>query len=97
MPRKRKLTPAAVRKIFKSPETAAAMAPQYGVSTGMIHMIRQGRRYHEITEGIIAPKRARGHQKFPTANPKFDIDALADAIVDRLIARLQGRNRRVSN
>jgi hypothetical protein len=91
MPRKRKLTPTAVRKIFKSREIAAAIAPQYGVSAGMIHMIRQGRRYHEITEGIIAPKRARGRQKSLTVNPKVDIDALADAVLDRLIARLRGR------
>jgi hypothetical protein len=90
MPRKRKLTPAAVRKIFKSREIAAAIAPQYGVSAGMIHMIRQGRRYHEITEGLIAPKKPRGRHKSLTANPKFDIDALAGAIVDRLIARIRG-------
>jgi hypothetical protein len=90
MPRKRKLTPAAVRKIFKSRETAAAIAPQYGVSAGMIHMIRRGRRYHEITEGIIPPKKTRGRQKSLTANPNFDVDALADAILDRLIARLRG-------
>jgi transposase-like protein len=91
MPRKRKLTPAAVRKIFQSSDTAAAIAPQFGVSAGMIHMIRQGRRYNEITQGLVAPKRARGRRAATKQTAQLDLGALADAILDRLVARLRGR------
>ena len=93
MPRKGKLTRAAVRRIFQSPNTAASLAPEYGVSDGLIHMIRQGRRYQEFTRDLVASKRTRGRRKSmtPSRQVNVDIDALADAILDRLVKRLRGR------
>ena len=89
MPRKRKLTPAAVRRIFKSAGSAKALAERYGVSTNLVHMIRQGRRHEKITAGLAAPKRVGGRKASRPAEVKIDIRALADALLERLIARLR--------
>jgi hypothetical protein len=90
MPRRRKLTPAAVRNIYKSTETAKTQAERFGVSANLVYMIRQGRRHQGLTKGIAAPVRKRGRR---SANPGggMDLNVLADRIIDRLVARLKAR------
>ena len=92
MARTRKLTPAAVRKIFSSSETAKALSDRYGVSQNMIYLIRSGRAHKALTKGLATPKRSRGGRpKSSVIGTKGAIDALADALLDRLIARFRGR------
>jgi hypothetical protein len=91
MPRKRKLTPAAVRRIFKSNETAKALGTRYGVSQNMIYLIRSGRAHQGLTKGLPARDRQRRGRPATAANVNIDIKALADALLDRLIARLRSR------
>jgi len=83
MPRKRKLTPAAVRRIFKSNETAKTLGTRYGVSQNMIYLVRSGRAHKKLTKALAGSKRSRG------SDLKIDINALADALLDRIIARLR--------
>jgi hypothetical protein len=92
MPRKRKLTPVAVRKIFASSETAKSLGERYGVSQNMIYLIRSRRSHKALTKGLVAPKRSPGGRpKSSVVGTKGAIDALADALLDRLIARFRGR------
>ena len=91
MARKGKLGSAAVRKIFKSVETAKALGSRYGVSQNMIYLIRAGRAHQKVTSGLAAPKRTRGRRSAATPDARIDIDKLADALLARIIARLRGR------
>lgn len=91
MPRRRKLTNAAVRKIFKSDETAKALGAHHGVSQNMIYLIRSGRAHQKLTNGLAAPTRKRGRGSSRVSDVQIDIKALANALVDRLIARLGKR------
>ena len=94
MPRRRKLTNAAVRNIFTSQETAKALGARYGVSINMIYLIRSGRAHGKITAGLPAPKRTRGRRAAVVRDVKIDVKALADALIERLATRLMGRRRR---
>jgi hypothetical protein len=88
MARKRKLNSAQIREIFRSREPAKALSQQFGVSQQMIYLIRSGRYYADITGG---PKRARkaSRSALLSAQPSVDVNALADAVIDRLIKRLR--------
>lgn len=88
MARPKKLTPAAVRSIFKSTEPATKVGPRFGVSTNLIYLIRSGRIHKKITSNLAVPKKAKGRQRAATIAANIDMDALADAIIDRLMARL---------
>lgn len=91
MARTRKFTNAAVRKIFKSDETAKALGARHGVSQNMIYLIRSRRAHQEITNGLAAPLRTRGRGRRRATDVEIDIKALANALADRLIARLGKR------
>jgi hypothetical protein len=88
MARKRKLNSAQIREIFRSREPTKALSQQFGVSQQMIYLIRSGRYYPDITGG---PKRARkaSRSALLSAQPSVDVNALADAVIDRLIKRLR--------
>ena len=88
MARARKLNSSKIRKIFQSPETAKALSRRFGVSTQMIYLIRSGGYYGDITKGL---KRAGkvGRDALHAVQPRIDINALADAVLDRLIKRLR--------
>jgi len=100
MARLRKLTPAAIRDIFKSGETAKALGVRYGVSQHMIYLIRSGRAHRSLTNRMPVQKRGRGR---PASAKKgraasvgraelagINVKALADALLDRFMARLLG-------
>ncbi len=87
MARRGKLTPSAVRKIFKSEATAAALSSQYGVSQNMIYLIRSGRAHQRIT-GTLTPAKTRLSRQAARGS-RIDINALADALLDRLVKRLR--------
>ena len=92
MPRKRKLTPAAVRKIYQSDETAKVLGSRHGVSQNMVYLIRSGRAHQRTTKGLVAANPPRGRRPaFSAASAKIDIDALADALIKRIVARLRAR------
>jgi hypothetical protein len=91
MARKRKLTPATVRKIFKSADTGKALAAQFGVSQHMIYLIRSGRAHQKTTTGLDTPKRSRGRKASRVPSSNIDMNALADALLDRFMARFLGR------
>jgi hypothetical protein len=89
MPRKHKLSAAAVRKIYTSKESAQSLSARYGVSPNSVYLIRQGRRRQDVTrsltKGTVTRKRRAPRR---TVEPT-DMKALADAVLDRLIARLK--------
>jgi hypothetical protein len=89
--RRGKLTPNAVRAISKSPESAVATARRFKVSGQFDYLIRAGRIHKAITARLTAPVRKGRRQITPRTGIKFDINALADAILDRLVKRLRGR------
>ena len=93
MARPRKLTPAAVRKIFKSTGSAPTLAKQFGVSANLVYLIRNGRIHKKVTGAMAAPARALGRQRTTGGSANIDVKALADAIIDRLSARLFSRGR----
>jgi len=84
-----------VRKIFTSKETAKALSTHHGVSVNMVYLIRSGRAHGKLTEGLPAPRRTRGRRATYARDVKIDIKALANAVVDGLVARLAGRRRRL--
>ena len=89
MPRRQKLSDAAVRKIYASKDSAKELSTQYGVSVNTVYLIRQGRRRQDVT-GASAARRvgARRQVRRPAERP-VDINALADAVIDRLLKRLK--------
>lgn len=89
MPRKSKLTPAAVRRICASKVSAKDLAAQYGVTPNYIYAIRQGRSRRDVTRGQAAAKVRRGRKPIRARTGEIDINALADALIDRVIARLK--------
>ena len=91
MARARKLKPAAVRAIFKSTEPATKVGPKFGVSTNLIYLIRAGRIHKQITAKMSPPVKARGRQRGAAAPANLDMTALADAIIDRLLARFSSK------
>jgi hypothetical protein len=93
MPRRRKLTDAAVRKIYTSPDTAKALSARHGVSVNMVYLIRSGRAHGRLTDGLAAPRRAQGRRASSARDVKINVKALADALLERLAARLVGRRR----
>jgi hypothetical protein len=85
MARKSKLRPAQIRQIYRSTETAKALGTRYDISQQMIYLIKGGRVHKRITKGLTRrSKSAPAHTQ-----ATIDIDALADAIVNRLIKRLR--------
>jgi hypothetical protein len=87
MARVKRLKPATVRTIFKSTEAAPRVAVRFGVSTNLVYLIRQGKIHKKITARLTRPARTtlRGRPSSIAAN--INIKVLADAIVDRLVAR----------
>jgi hypothetical protein len=94
MARPKKLTPAAVRRIFKSTGSAPTIAKQFGVSANLVYLIRTGRIHKKATVAMAAPARPRERQRATGGSANIDVKALADAIIDRLSARLFSRGRR---
>ncbi len=97
MPRRQKLSDAAVRRIYASKNSAKELSTQYGVSVNTVYLIRQGRRRQDVTGASTArsvkPSTARGvkqgRQVRRPAERQVDINALADAVIDRLLKRLK--------
>ena len=99
MARLRKLTPASIRDIFKSDETAKALGARYGVSQHMIYLIRSGRAHRNLTHRMPVQKRGRGRPASAKSGKvsaglgaieQINVKALADALLDRFMARLLG-------
>ena len=98
MARPRKLNRTAVRAIFRSPDTAAEIAPRFHVSTALVSQIRQKRRYQDVTRGLKVPRRSRGRRRAEEnlRRPRRDaieFTRLVDAVVDRLMRRLRRTTR----
>ena len=91
MARPGKLTPAAVRAIFKSTESAPKVAGRFGVSTNLVYLIRQRKIHKKVTATLASPSRANGRSRRVPSASGVDVKSLADAIIDRLIARLSSR------
>lgn len=89
MPRKSKLSPAAVSRICASKESAKDLAARYGVTASYVYSIRRGRGRKDVAGAPPAAKVRRGQKPIRARNGEMDINALADALVDRLIARLK--------
>ena len=89
MARLRKLTPAKIRKIFQSRETAQALGTRFGISQQMVYLIRSGRAHAVITRGLNRGKDAK--RVSAASERSLNVNRLADAIVDRLIKRLKAR------
>ena len=94
MARPKKLTPAAVRRIFKSTGSAPTIAKQFGVSANLVYLIRNGRIHKKVTGAMAAPARARGRRGSADTAANINVNALADAIIDRLSVRLFSRGSR---
>ena len=88
MARAKKLTPAAARAIFKSTESAPKVAARFGVSTNLIYLIRQGKIHKKVTAKLATPSRVNGRSRLAPSVANIDIKSLADAIIDRFMARL---------
>lgn len=103
MARLRKLTPGAIRGIFKSKETAKALGARYGVSQHMIYLIRAGRAHRHLTDSMPVRKRTRGRpaginpahsaRTVRAGGAPINLTALADALLDRFMVRLLGSKR----
>jgi len=92
--RRRKLSPAQVRAIFKSREPAVKTAAKYGVSPNLVYVIQARHIHKAITQNMKAPRRTRRRGRAGSARAgtvRVDLNKLADAIVKRLISRLRGR------
>ena len=87
MARKSKLRPAQIRQIYRSQETAKALGERYGLSPQMIYLIKSGRAHDKITRGVKRGTRKVARRK--TKEAALNINALADAIIDRVIKRLR--------
>jgi hypothetical protein len=90
----RKLSAAQVRSIFKSRESAAAVARQFKISQPLVYLIRSRRIHQHLTERLQEPTRStRGSKPKVKGNtPAFSGQAsnqLAQAIVERFFSRLQ--------
>jgi hypothetical protein len=83
MDRRRKVSDSDIRQIFRSAEPAPVLSKQFGISEQMVYLIRSGRAHSRITQGLHKPTATRA------AADKVVIIAIADAIIDRLIARLR--------
>jgi hypothetical protein len=94
MARPKKLTPAAVKSIFKSSDPAAKVGARFGVSTNLVYLIRSGRIHKKITSTMSAPAKAPAKQRAATIAAGINMNALADAIIDRLMARLFAKSGR---
>lgn len=93
MARRRKLTPAQIRSIFKSTDPAAKIAARHKVSQTLVYLI-QGRKIHgAITKSIRAPRRTRRRRAGfvgRAATVRIDLDRLANKIVKVFLSRLRG-------
>lgn len=87
MAKKRKLAPAVVRTIFKSTDSAPAVARRFKVSANLVYLIRSKRIHKAVTARLKAPLR----RATARARIQIDIDRLADAIVKRIADRLRGK------
>ena len=89
MPRRQKLSDDAVRKIYTSKNSAKELSAQYGVSVNTVYLIRQGRRRQDVTGASPARGVKQRRQVRRPAERPVDINALADAVIDRLLKRLK--------
>jgi len=86
----RKLSPAQVRAIFTSRDSAVEVAKKFKVSQNLVYLIWSRRVHAAITKAIRKPRRTRTVKRMSgQVRSSIDIDKLADAIVKRLIARLR--------
>jgi hypothetical protein len=88
MARAKKLKPAIVRTIFKSAEPAPKVAERFGVSANLVYLIRQGKIHKTVTANLTRPERTSRRGRPPSAVSNINIKLLADAIIDRFMARL---------
>jgi hypothetical protein len=90
MARQKKLSPQAVRTIFKSKERAADIAKQFKVSQNLVYLIRARRIHSRVTNRLKEPERPRRGR--PSGqNARIDVKQLANAIVQQLVRRLRGK------
>jgi hypothetical protein len=85
MDRRRKINDSQIRAIFLSAENTSVLSKRYGVSGQMIYLIRSGRVHGGITKGLRAPIRTNASR----ASKTDSTEALADAIIDKLVKRLR--------
>ena len=91
MDRRRKISDSQIRAIFTSTKTGSVLSKRYGVSEQMIYLIRSGRVHSALTKGLKPPPRPS-----PSRATKTDmIEALAEAIVNKLVQRLRARPRSI--
>lgn len=89
MPRKSKLSPAAVRRICASKESVKDLVARYGVTASYIYAIRRGHGRKGVAGTPTAAKGRREQKPTRARSEELDINALADALIDRVIARLK--------
>jgi hypothetical protein len=88
MARARKLTPAAVRAIFKSTESAPKVASRFDVSANLVYPIRQGKIHKKIIAKLVSPSRTKRRPRPAPSVANLNMKAVADAIIDGFIAQL---------
>ena len=88
MARARKLTPTAVRAIFQSTDSGPKVAARFHVSTNLVYLIRQGKIHRKITASLDPSPRVSGRMRGADHLDSIDKNILADAIIDRFLARL---------
>jgi hypothetical protein len=87
----KRLSPATVRAIFRSKETAPTLAKRYGVSTNLVYLIQQRKIHKAVTENIRKPIRkrrtsaARARAQF---SPRLDVNQLADRVAEIVTMRV---------
>jgi hypothetical protein len=88
MDRRRKVSDQAIRQIFVSREPASALGRRFHISEQMIYLIRSRRAHASLTNAL---RRDTTNLKKQPVLTNTDIAALADAIIERLVNRLAGR------
>jgi hypothetical protein len=89
MDRRRKVSDQAIRQIFVSKEPASVLGRRFHISEQMVYLIRSRRAHAAITHAL---HRNTAGAKKPPVLTKADVAALADAIIERLVKRLAGRD-----
>ena len=97
MPRPKRLSPATVKAIFKSKETASTLASRYKVSVNLVYLIWDRKIHKAITEGIRKPiRKRRTRQAYGGVRqvvPRIDVNRIAQRIADLLLKSLADRLR----